>query len=177
MSLQANRHQSFLAQHLHGQLYEVTHHGLDVASHVADLGELRSFHLDKRRLRQAGEPPSDLGLADAGRSDHEDVLRRHLLRQFRRELLAPHPIPQRDSHRPFRLRLRDDVSVELGHDLTWRQGFDRRLGSAGREGPERVGRLRKINGHRGWQKADSVRKAGRWAGHDYNASIVTLAFV
>ena len=67
------------AHHVDRELDEIAHHRLDVAADVADLGELRGLDLDERRLRQPRQPAGDLGLADAGRSDHQDVLRRDLL--------------------------------------------------------------------------------------------------
>jgi hypothetical protein len=73
---------ALLAHHVDGDLDEVAHHRLDVAPDVADLGELRGLDLQERRLREPREPPRDLGLADAGRPDHQDVLRRDLLGQL-----------------------------------------------------------------------------------------------
>ena len=89
------------------QLDEVADHRLDVAADVADLGELRGLDLHERRLREPGEPPRDLGLADAGRPDHQDVLRRDLFGQLRRQLLPPHPVAQRDRHGALGRRLAD----------------------------------------------------------------------
>ena len=75
-----------LAHHLDGELDQVADHRLDVAADVADLGELRRLDLDERRLRQLGQPARDLGLADAGRADHDDVLRRDLVAQLGRDV-------------------------------------------------------------------------------------------
>ena len=80
------------------ELHQVAHHRLDVAADVADLGELRRLDLDERRLREPRQPARDLGLADAGRPDHQDVLRRDLLGELRRQLLPPHAVAQRDGH-------------------------------------------------------------------------------
>ena len=102
-------------------LGEVADHRLDVAPDVADLGELRRLDLDERRLREPRQPPRDLGLADAGRADHEDVLRRDLLGHLRRQLLPPHAVAQRDGDGALGLALADDVLVELGDDLARRQ--------------------------------------------------------
>ena len=74
--------------------------------------------LHERRLREPGQPPRNLRLADAGRPDHQDVLRRDLFGEVRRQLLAPRPVAQRDRHRALGLGLPDDVLVELGDDLT-----------------------------------------------------------
>ena len=99
--------------HVDGELGQVADHRLDVAADVADLGELRRLDLDERRLRQPRQAAGDLRLADAGRPDHQDVLRRDLLGQLRRQLLAPRAVAQRDRHGALGLVLADDVLVEL----------------------------------------------------------------
>jgi predicted Zn-dependent protease with MMP-like domain len=43
---------------------------LDVAADITDLGEFRGFDLDERRAGEFGEPPRDLGLADARSSGY-----------------------------------------------------------------------------------------------------------
>ena len=134
--LLAHLDQPLLAHHVHGQLGEVAHHRLDVAADVADLGELRRLHLEERRVRQPRQPPRDLGLADAGRPDHEDVLRRHLLGQLRRQLLAPQAVAQRDRDGALGASLADDVLVQLRDDLT--RGERARRGRGG---------FRQIDGH------------------------------
>ncbi len=58
-----------------GNLDQVSHDLLDVASDIADLGEFRCFHLEERCARKLGETAGDFGLADAGRADHQNVLR------------------------------------------------------------------------------------------------------
>src|SRR5438034_949972 len=65
--------------HVHRQLGEVADHRLHVAAHVADLGVLGGLDLQEGRLGELREPAGDLGLPDAGRADHDDVLRRHLV--------------------------------------------------------------------------------------------------
>ena len=110
-----------VADHVDAELDEVADHRLDVAADVADLGELRRLDLEERRLRQPRQPPRDLGLADAGRPDHQDVLRRDLFGHLRRQLLPPHAVAQRDRHGALGRGLADDVLVELGDDLARRQ--------------------------------------------------------
>ena len=119
--------------HVHGQLHQVAHHRFDVAADVADLGELRRLDLDERRLRQPRQPPGDLGLADAGRADHQDVLRRHLLGDVGRQPLPAHAVAQRDGHGALGLGLADDELVELGDDLPRRQRADRRCAALGKK--------------------------------------------
>jgi hypothetical protein len=106
-----------VAQHRDAGLDEVAHDLLDVAAHIADLGELGGLDLDEGRLRELGEPTRDLGLADAGRPDHQDVLGGHFLTQLRRELLAAPAVPQRHRDGALGVLLADDVAVELGNDL------------------------------------------------------------
>ncbi len=126
----------FFLHHVDGELDEVADHRLDIAADVADLGELRRLDLDEGGLRQAREPPRDLGLADARRADHQDVLRRDLLRHLSGQPLAARPVSQRNRDGALRVCLADDVLVELGDDLARRQRLGRRRRC-----------LRKINGH------------------------------
>ena len=109
---------------------------------VADLGELRRFDLDERRLREPREAARDLGLADARRADHQDVLRRDLFGDLRRKLLPARAIAQRNRDRAFGLRLPDHVFVELGDDLPRGERLGRRCGG-----------FWKINGHAGTSAA------------------------
>src|SRR5690606_9519216 len=60
---------------------------------------------------------ADLGLADAGGADHQDVLGIDLLAQGRVELPAPPAAAQRHGDRALGLLLADDEAVELGDDL------------------------------------------------------------
>ena len=115
--LAAHLLEPLLAHHVDAELHQIADHRLDVAADVADLGELRRLDLDERRLREPRQPARDLGLPDAGRPDHQDVLRRDLLGELRRQLLPPHAVSQRDRDRALGGGLADDVLVELGDDL------------------------------------------------------------
>ena len=85
-------------------LDQVADDRVDVAADVADLGELGRLDLDERRVGEPREPARDLGLADAGRADHQDVLRRDLLAQRLGDLLAPPAVAQRDRDRALGAR-------------------------------------------------------------------------
>ena len=98
-------------------LDQVAHDLLDVAADIADLGELGRLDLDEGRAGEPGEPARDLGLADAGRADHQDVLGQHFLAQLLVELQPPPAVAQRDRDRALGIGLADDVAVELGDDL------------------------------------------------------------
>ena len=91
---------------------------LDVAADIADLGEFGGFDLDERRAGQFRQPPRDLGLADAGRPDHQDVFRQHFLAQQAGELQPPPAVAQRDGDRALGVGLADDEAVEFGNDFT-----------------------------------------------------------
>ena len=121
------------ANHVDGELDQVADHRLHVAADVADFGELRGLDLDERRLRQLGETAGDLGLADSGRPDHQDVLRRHFVGDLRRQPLTAHAVPQRNGHGALGLGLSDDVLVELGDDLARRQRAEGGGGAFGRK--------------------------------------------
>ena len=130
--LGAHFFEPLFADHVDRELDQVAHHRLDVAADVADLGELRGFHLHEGRLRQPREPARDLGLAHAGRPDHQNVLRRDLFGQLRRQLLPPHAVAQRDGDGALGRGLADHVLVQLGDDLARRQRMGRRLVVSGR---------------------------------------------
>ena len=98
-------------------LDEVAHDLLDVAADIADLGELGRLDLEERRAGELGEAARDLGLADAGRPDHQNVLRQHLLAQPLVELQPAPAVAQRDRDRALGVALADDEAVELGNDL------------------------------------------------------------
>ena len=112
---------ALLAHELDRDLHEVPDDRLDVAPDVADLGELRRLDLHERRARELREPARDLGLPDAGRADHDDVLRRDLVAEVGADLLAPPSVPERDGDGALRLVLPDDVPIELAHDLARRE--------------------------------------------------------
>ena len=106
-----------LAQHGDAGLHQVARDALDVAADVAHLGELGRLHLQERRLRQLRQTAGDLGLADAGGADHQDVLRHHLLAHRLRQLLAAPAVAQRDRDRALGVVLAHDEAVELGDDF------------------------------------------------------------
>ena len=119
--------EALVAHHRNRQLHQVTDHRLDVAPDVADLGELGGFDLDEGRLGQTRQPARDLGLAHAGGPDHQDVLRRDVVGQILGQLLAPHPVAQRNGHRTLGFVLADHVFVEFDDDLARRHRVSRAL--------------------------------------------------
>ena len=106
-----------LARHLDGDVGQLLDDRVDVAADVADLGELGRLDLHERRVGELRQAARDLGLADAGRPDHQDVLRRDLLAQRLGHLHAAPAVAQRDGHRALGGVLADDVLVEFLDDL------------------------------------------------------------
>ena len=98
-------------------LDKVAHDLIDVAADIADLGELGGLDLEERRVSKLGEPSGDLGLADAGRADHEDILRQNLFAHLLVELLPAPAVAQRDGHGAFCVRLAYDEAVQLRDDF------------------------------------------------------------
>ena len=88
-----------LALLLDGHVDQVADDRVDVLADVADLGELGRLDLDERRVGEPRQAARDLGLADAGRADHQDVLRRDLAAHRLVDLLAAPAVAQRDRDR------------------------------------------------------------------------------
>src|SRR5213080_4129602 len=109
------------AHHVDRHVHELAHHGLDVAAHVADLGELGRLDLQERRAREARQPARDLGLPHPGGADHDDVVREDLVADVLRRLRATPAVAHRDRDGLLRHLLAHDVAVQLRHDLPGRQ--------------------------------------------------------
>ena len=86
---------------------------IHIAADIANLGKFGRLDLDERRAGELGQAPRDLGLADAGRADHQDVLGQHLLAHLAFELLAAPTVAQGNGHSALGVALADDVAVEL----------------------------------------------------------------
>jgi hypothetical protein len=102
-------------------LDEIADDLLDVAADIADLGEFGGLDLDEGRGGELCQPPRDLGLADAGRTDHQDIFRQHFFAQAAGELQPSPAVAQRDGHRALGIGLADDETVEFGNDFAGRE--------------------------------------------------------
>ncbi len=107
----------FTFHHVDADFREVADDGVDIAAHVAHLGKLGGFDLEERRLDEPRESPGDLGLAYAGRPDHDDILRHDLVPELFGKALAPPAVPERDGDGPLGVMLSDDILVEFLDDL------------------------------------------------------------
>src|SRR5262249_55319613 len=102
-------------------LEQIADYLLDIAPDIADLGEFGCLDLDEGSVCQPRQPPCDLGLADTGRADHQDVLRHHLFAQAGFELLASPPVAESDGDGALGLALSDDVAIELRDNFARRE--------------------------------------------------------
>src|ERR1700726_4293729 len=109
-----------LARDFHGDVGEILDDRVDVAADVAELGELGGLHLHERRVGELRQAPGDLGLANAGRADHENVLGRDFLPQRLVDLHATPAVAQCDGHGALGGVLTDDMLVEFLDDLAGR---------------------------------------------------------
>ena len=111
----------FVARLPDRDLDEVAHDLLDVAADIADLSEFGGFDFQERRAGKPCQAPRNLGLADASRPDHQDVLRQHLFAHAVVKLQPPPAVAQRDCDRALGVVLADDEAVELGNDFAGRE--------------------------------------------------------
>ena len=121
----SHRSRPLTLNHVDRNVGQIPDDGVHIPSHIANLGELGRFDLQEGGLGQLGQSPGNLGLPNAGGTDHDDVLGRHLVPEFRRQLLPPPPIAYRDGDRLLCRVLADDVSIQLGHNLSGCQLFHR----------------------------------------------------
>ena len=90
---------------------------IHIAADITHFGEFGGFDFDEGCIGQTGETPRNFGFANAGRTNHEDVLWRDLVAQWLRHLLAPPAVTQRNRYGPLGAVLTDDVTIELGDDF------------------------------------------------------------
>jgi hypothetical protein len=98
-------------------LDQITNDRLNITADVADFGEFRGLDLDERRIGQPGQAARNLGLADTGRTDHQDIFRRNFLTQWLGHLRPSPAIAQGNGDRLLGILLADDMLVEFGNDF------------------------------------------------------------
>ena len=106
------------AHHLHRTIHQIADDRLDIAPDIADFGELGGFHLQKGRIGQLGQSPGDLGLADTGRPDHQNVLGGDFVAQLRRYPHPPPAVAQGNGHGALGSILTNDVLVQFLDDFS-----------------------------------------------------------
>ena len=105
--------------HFDGDLDKIADDRVNFAANIAHFGEFGRLDLDEGRLGEPRQPPGDLGLADAGGADHENVLRRDFgAQRFRPPGWRRQRLRKRDGDRALGRLLADDVLVQLFDDFT-----------------------------------------------------------
>ena len=95
---------------------------LNVAPHVAHLGELGGFHLEEGRIGKLGQTPRDFCFAAARGSDHQNVLGQNLLAHGARQLLPAPAVAQRNRNGALGILLADDEAIQLRDDFAGGKG-------------------------------------------------------
>src|SRR5206468_2176722 len=102
-------------------LNEIADDLLDIAADIADFREFGGLDLDEGSAGELCKAPRDLGLTDAGWSDHQDVLRQHLLAQRAGELQPSPAVAKRNGNRTLGVCLANDEAVEFGNYFAGRE--------------------------------------------------------
>ena len=101
----------------HCHIHQIADDAVHVAADIANLGELGRFDLQERGFRQLCKAAADLGLADAGGADHQDVLGIDLIPQVVAKALPAPAVAQSHGDGAFCVGLADDEAVKLGDDF------------------------------------------------------------
>ena len=108
-----------LASHLDRGVDQVTDNRFHIFADITHLGELGRLDLDERRIGQMRQAAGDLGFADTGRADHQDVFGRDFDPHI---FIHLHPAPavaQGDGHGALGVRLADNVFVQFLDNFAW----------------------------------------------------------
>ena len=103
---------------VNGNVQQIADNRLHIAADIAYLGKFGCFHLNERRFGQPCQTAGNFGFADAGGTDHQNVLGHDFLTQVFGHLHPPPAVAQSDRHRLFGLVLADNEAVQLGNNLT-----------------------------------------------------------
>ena len=108
----------FLLDQTDGVFRQVTDNAFHIPAHIADFGKFGCFHLDKRCVDQLGEPAGNFGFSDAGRADHQDILRNDFIPEGFFHTASAVSVPQCDCDCFFGLVLADNKPVQFMYNLT-----------------------------------------------------------
>jgi hypothetical protein len=112
----------YIVAHLHpgiidSNIDKIAHDGIYVPANIANFGELRRLDLEEGRFRELGEAAANLGLADPGWSDHQDVLGVDLVAKVVAQPFPPPAIAQGHGNGALGFLLADDEAVKFGDNL------------------------------------------------------------
>jgi hypothetical protein len=100
----------------HRFLDQIAGNLFDIAANIANLGKFGCLYLDKRRVGELGQATADFGFATAGRTDHQNVLGRNFVAQFRRQTLPTPAIAHRHGDGALGVVLTDNMFVKRGNN-------------------------------------------------------------
>ena len=114
-----------LLHHAHGVFHQVANDAFHIAAHIANLGKLGCFHLDKGRLHQLCQAAGNLSFAHARWADHQNILGIDFLAHFLAYAGTAVTVAQGNRHSALGLVLADDIAIQLAHDFARRHFLHR----------------------------------------------------
>src|SRR5260221_11496539 len=115
--LLAHLRHALVMPHANRRVHEIAHNRIDIAADIADLRELGGLNFDEGRVGDLGQPARDFRFAYPSRPNHEDVLRRDLRLYLDGQREAAIAVTQRNSYRPLRLVLPNNIAVQLPNNM------------------------------------------------------------
>ena len=106
-----------------GGLDEIADNLVHITADIAHFGEFRCLDLDEGSIGEFGKAAGNLGLADAGWPDHQDVFGQHFVSQIVIKLLPAPAVAQRDGHGALGVSLADDEAIKLGNNFARRENW------------------------------------------------------
>ena len=103
----------------HSNVCQIADDRIHIFANITHLGKFGGFNLDEWGICQPGQPTRDFSFTNTSRPNHQDIFGGNFLTQARLHLLAAPAIAQSYRHRPFGLRLADDVFVQFQDDFLW----------------------------------------------------------
>ena len=107
----------FLTQQIDSRIRQVSNDGFDISTHIAHFGEFGGLYFDQGRVGELGQSASDLGFANTGWANHQDIFRTDLIAQFWIQLHAAPAVTQGNGHSALGIALTDNVAIQLSGDF------------------------------------------------------------
>src|SRR5258706_269158 len=108
---------ALVMHHADRRVHEIAHNRIDIAADIADLREFGGLNFDEGCVGELGQPARDFRFAYPSRPNHEDVLRRDLRLYLDGQREAAIAVTQRNSYRPLRLVLPNNIAVQLPNNM------------------------------------------------------------
>ena len=98
---------------------QISDHRLHIAPDKTDFGIFTRFDFDKRQVHHLRQSSGDLRFTYTRRTDHQNIFRTDLLLHLRIELHPAVTVAQCDTDRLFRLKLPDNILIQIRDNLFW----------------------------------------------------------